>query len=242
MSWSSISLLLALLTFLLAILILTLVPDLPMQKKHISWSEHLNGLRHVYGDRYFWKLAPLVMAIGGTITAFQCFAVSPFLLEVVHSTKAEISYILLAMGIAMIISNPIGSILNSILPNKTGKMEAIIGGGALIAIIFQVFIVLQIIPGSMIFWGFYTLFAIFIMMTYSLISIHFPPHYVGRATTGMNILFFLSSFLLQYLFGIIAKGWTDLSTGLIATFWIFIALQALSLIWFMFGKCQAYEK
>ena len=108
------------------------------------------------------------------------------------------------------------------------------GIGILISIVMQALIATNVAATSYVVWALYAFFSFFAMLGYTAISMHFPGEYAARSSTGVNFILFSTTFVLQYLFGLISV------TSMVAAFWVFITLQIVALIWFCFGKVGRY--
>ena len=233
-SWQSITIAAGIITIGIATLILFVVPDPKRLAKHINIKKKISGLRVIFKDRYYWKVAPLVATSLGVLLSMQSYWISPWLEKTNNSSHKTIAIFLLVIAILLIFSVPFASLLSTIFSRFKTRMEWIIGIGALISITSQILITLQILPASFILWGIFAFFSFFPMLGYTAIALHFPSEYSGRSTTCVNLLAFSITFLLQYLFGLVAV------LSIVIAFWVYIIIQLCALIWFCFGKTGEY--
>ena len=224
MSWQSIMISLACLNFLLMTIILFFVPDPEKIKSSGTWGEEFRELKEIYTDRVFWKIAPLTALICGVGTSFQSYWVSPWIVSVEMKSYTYVALILLAIAIALVVSNPFAVLIKTFLEKFKLQGVLVLPICATLAIVSQVLIVMQIFPASSFLWFLYTVFSASLMLAYGYISAHFPVKLAGRSVTALNVL-------------LIQK-----SVGYSVAFWIFIVLQLISLIWYSFGKYKPYGK
>ena len=243
-NWNRIVLLLAGFNFLLVGIIWISVPDFERRGKKDTWRAEFKELKIIFKDRVFWKIAPLNTLICGTAASFQSYWVSPWIITVENQSSTLTSLVLLSIAFGLVLSNLMGAFLKKSLERQgySGLWALPICAG--FALLSQILIVLQIFPASLTLWFLYTLFSASLMISYSFISAHFPERLVGRSVTALNVLFFGTTFVIQYCFGLIKNIFSSSSEplGYLVAFWIFITLQILSLIWYAFGKYKPYTQ
>lgn len=229
-SWQTISIWIGLITIAVAFIILFVVPKSPKREHHVTFMSQLKGLKWVYTNRYFWKIAPLTIFSVASLLTIQTYWIAPWLRHTLDIDMKLAAHYLLLMGVGFTLAMPTASFLSHLLRRYKGEMEWMAGLGSLIAIISQTLIVSGVFPGSMSLWFLFAFFGMFPMLGYTLLSIHFTKCFSGRVSTALNLLVFAGVFILQYLFGIVA------TFGLEASFWLLIGLQTLSLVWFCIGQ------
>ncbi len=233
-SWSTISIAMGMITLAIAVIILIFVPDLKKNPHQTTLKDQISGLKVIFSERYFWKIAPMITLSLGALLSMQSFWISPWLRESINADSKTISLFLLAIGVATIFTVPVASFFSLLFSKFKGQMEWIAAIGAALSVLTQIFIVSKVWPGSYILWILFGFFSFFPMIGYTSISLHFPSKYSTRATTGLNLLTFTGAFFLQYLFGVIG------AISLVAAFWTYIILQICSIIWFCFGEVGRY--
>jgi MFS family permease len=243
MGWKWIVVSLAVITFIAAIVFLMIVPDPKVHpSKHVC-ENYIKGLKEIFHDRYFWKVAPIAMFSYSSIFVFQSYWISPWLQEIYGIAGKEASMYLLWVALAMIVSPIVFSGVCHLLPNWKVRYDWFAGIGALVALALQILIVSGVLGSSYVLWMLYSFFITALALLYSNLGIHFGVERAGRASAALNMLVFLGIFALQYLFSLIISLWAGESTGggFMAAFWTLIVIQLLSFIWFCFGKSCVHE-
>lgn len=233
-SWHTIAIWLGVITMIIATLILIFSPDPKRHRHDLTLRAQFSGLNVVFHDRYFWKVAPLLIVSLGAMLSFQSYWITPWLVKTIGANAQKVSLFLLVMAIVMVFSMPVGSYICSHFTGRRGRIEWVMGIGTIFSIATQAIIASRILPGSYILWGLYAFFSFFPMLAFTSIALHFPGEYAGRSSTGLNFLAFSGAFMMQYLFGFIAVS------SIVAAFWTFIFIQIAALSWFCFGKVGEY--
>lgn len=239
-TWGEISILLAGMNVIIAAITFFVVPERPdiKDKKPLSIKEQTKGICHIFGDRFFWRIAPLTITVLSCFISFQSLWASSWLHAIDGLPPLFTSYFLLAFAIAMIFGTLISGILIDLLVRIHVSPLWVVGIGCLLSIISQILILTGLIPASYTLWSIFGFFALFSMLNYAILSHHFPPEYAGRANTALNLLVFIFIFLFQNGFGYVLKLWPIDATGAYpppayrVAFGIFIILEILSWLWF----------
>ena len=234
LSWQTISIWAGIITFVAAFLMVTVFPKAEPKDKTETFGELFSGLKKVFTSRYFWKISPLTNLTSASILAMQSYWISPWLRKTINADSQTLSYYLLASAIGLVFSSPISGILSSLFSKYKFHKEWICWIGGALSIVMQILIVLQIWTHTEVLWGLFSFFAIFPLLGVTAVTLYFPKEFSGRAATAVNLLTFIWSFVLQYVFGLIALYNID------GGFWTFIILQVLALVWFCFGKIKPY--
>ena len=197
----------------------------------------------IYTSPYFWKVAPLSIFLYGTFLSFQTYWAVPYLMHVNGLSGFITSIFLFVMAVSLLISPLVARLINRCTSQWRSSGDWIAGAGAFLAIVFQIIIASNILPASLWLWGCYAFFVGFTILLYSNLKTYFKSLYEKKSAVALNAFLFLGIFILQFLYGVFASFWKTCTPtcGLIGTFWIYIVLQGLSLIWFYIRKNKAYE-
>lgn len=232
--WNVLSFFLGIVLFVVATWILLVVPDPEVMMDHLTFREHFRDLKVISHDRYFWKLMPVMATSFASFIAIQSYWITPWLQHTIDANTKTISLYLLILALVTLFSAPLSSLLALLFGRFRGYIEWIIGIGITFSLIIQALIILQVWPGSFILWGGFALFSFFPLLGFTAATMHFPPAYAGRSVTALNFFAFSSSFVIQYLFGLIA------TSSITAAFGVIFLIQLSSLIWFCFGRTGQY--
>jgi len=239
MDWRHIFLVLAGVTVLAAALIRVVVPEKPATGVGETLGRQIDGLRVVFTDRLFWRVAPMCVTTMTANLAIQGLWAGPWLRDVAELDRHGVAAYLLAIAVAM----TVGFVLTGAFADWCGRrgigLIPVTGALAGLFMVAQAAIVFELAPLSMVPWLCFGLMANAAALVYPLLNRHFPLALAGRASTGLNTLAFSGAFAGQYLLGAAIDLWPTTSTGGYqpdAYAWAFgglLALQVLTLAWYM---------
>lgn len=226
--WRTVNFGLAVLTLLIAILTFLLVPKQhPGQLKNVSLMSYINGLAHVYGDRFFWQIALLPVFGFGFFITLQALWAAPFLQTVAGLDPTRVAHILTWMALGFSVGMVgFGYWVGKLIHDKY-RLFRVIALSTLVSLISQACVFIDPAHLGIVFWFIYAIVSQSAALTFSIASKHYPKIYAGRVNTGLNMLLFLAVFFFQYLIGALVK--LHLSHVYAWVFAIFIVLQLLAL-------------
>jgi MFS family permease len=242
MSWQKLLMLIAILTVAVGFLIFVVAKDSATASVDMSLKQQIRSLGVVYKSKYFWKIAPL---------AASCFAINMSMVglwsgiwftKVAKFTSLESAHHLFAISVALIL----GIIFNGFIANKVMTVlklpiTVVISVGLILFIIIQLVIVLGPYPGSYLLWFLFGLLGRSVTLSYAALSQYFPAHYAGKAITAVNLIMFLTAFLMQYIIGLtvhLLLMINSVSTSIAykTTFLLMIIIQLFTFIWFVYQR------
>ena len=202
------------------------------------------GLRTIYSDPRFWRLAPLSATCIGTAWALQGLWAAPWFSDVEGLERSSLIWHLLVMAIAL----SLGALLLGLSADRLRRRG--VGPQRILAIVAIVFIVAQLalilrfpVP-SYLPWTVIAAVGAGTVISYAILAEHFPREIAGRANAALNVFHIGGAFILQYTTGAVIQLWIPLEGHypLIAyqsAFALNLFLQLAALIWFvlpMFGR------
>ena len=116
---------------------------------------------------------------------------------------------------------------------------AVMVAGTVILIGSQAAMALEVDPTGLWIWILFGLTNNITVLSYPLLSRHFPLRYAGRANGGLNLLVFVAAFAAQYAIGGIIGLWPAAADGGYApdaypiAFGIFVVLQIAAFFWLL---------
>lgn len=239
--WRGIFFLLAGFTLVSAFTIFKAVPDAPSQSANESLASQLQGIRTVFTDAFFWKVAPLAMLSQASFISIQSLWSGPWLRNVAGLDRAETADTLLLVAAAMML----GFLGIGFLAERLARIGIppvrVSAAGMSIFMLTQAVIVVQ--PGtdwSTLAWVLFGFFGTSGIIQYASLSQHFPKNLAGRVNTAINLLVFVSIFFLQWVIGVIIELWPHGSTthyspqSFQAAFGLLLAMQLIALVWFLY--------
>lgn len=238
--WRGVFLALAAVTVVVAAVIRVVVPERPATAtSHGTLLEQIAGYRRVFGDRLFWRVAPLTVTTMTANLAIQGLWAGPWLRDVAGLDRTGVAAYLFAIAAAM----TVGFVATGALADWCGRrgigLIPVIGGLCAAFLLTQAAITLELAPAAMLPWLGFGLLANGAALVYPLLNRHFPIALAGRASTGLNTLAFFGAFAGQFLLGAAIDQWPPAASGGYvpeAYRWAFgglLALQAASLAWYL---------
>jgi len=238
--WRGVFLLLAGFTLLCSAVIFFVVPDHPTRPKGEHLADQLRGIRQVFSDRFFWRVAPLSMFSQASFISIQSLWAGPWLRDVAGQSPDQAADVLLLIAAAMMA----GFLGMGLVAERLGRIgvapSSIAGTGMFLFLLVQGAILLVPEPSWLtplwILFGFTGTAGI---IQYAALSQHFQRRLSGRVNTAINLLVFITAFCLQWASGIIIDLWPQVSPGHYssdsyqAAFGLLLALQSVAFLWFL---------
>ena len=239
--WRGVFLLLTGFTLVSAFTIFKAVPDAPAPAAHEHLASQLQGIRTVFTDAFFWKVAPLAMLSQASFISIQSLWSGPWLRNVAGLDRTETAATLLLVALAMM-SGFLGiGFLAERLARRGMPTVHVSAAGMSLFMLIQAVIVIQ--PGadwSTLVWVLFGFFGTSGIIQYASLSQHFPKNLAGRVNTAINLLVFISIFFLQWMIGVIIELWPPGSAvnyapqSFQAAFGLLLAMQLMALGWFLY--------
>ena len=236
--WRGVFLGLAVVTVMVAITIRLAVPEREIHGAGDTLGEQIAGLKRVFADLLFWRVAPLTITTMAANLAIQGLWAGPWLRDVGGMDLREAADTLLWLAAAM----TVGFVLTGLIADRCTRRGIPLARVILVLTTLfmasQALIVFELAPTSVVPWIAFGLLANGAALVYPLLNGHFPLALSGRASTGLNTLAFFGAFAGQYLMGAAIDLWEPLANGGYQpdayrfVFGGILALQILSLLWY----------
>ena len=218
-----------------ALLIYLVVPDMPALT---SAGERVpNGLKSIFFDRRFWRIAPLSAACIGTAWALQGLWVAPWLSDVEGLGRAGLLLHLFLMAIAL----SVGALVLGIAAEPLRRRG--VGPQMLFVLVPATFIVAQLslilrwpMP-SFVPWAVIAAVGATTVLSYAVLADYFPKELAGRANAALNAFHIGVAFVLQVVTGVVVQLWPCLEghypkIAYQTAFALNLGLQIAAAIWF----------
>ena len=220
-----------------------LVPDAPPSSS-ANDRRPFAGLREIYADPRFWRLAPLSATTIGTAWALQGLWAAPWLSDVEGLDRAALVNHLLAMAVALSIGALLLGVLATSLRRRNIQPQAVFGAVAALFIAMEVALILRWPLPSYLPWCFVAAVGAATVLSYAIVADFFPKELAGRANAALNVFHIGGAFLVQELVGIVIDHWSIEGSRhpMIAyqvAFGVVLAFQLVAWIWFMWPRTQA---
>jgi MFS family permease len=241
--WRGVFMLLAGLTLVSALAIFLLVPDAPAHQTGETLGTQIRGIRQVFTDRFFWRVAPLAMLSQSAFISVQSLWAGPWLRDVAGLERADAAQLLLMVALAMTTGFlVIGAIAERLA--RIGITPATVSAGGMFLFMLAQAGLIIVPPAEWVAvnWLLFGFFGTSGIVQYASLSQHFERSLAGRVNTSINLLVFLSAFCLQWSCGEIIALWGQDGAGNYATasyqaaFAMLLALQTIALCWFLFSR------
>ncbi|TGN86816.1 MFS transporter [Bradyrhizobium yuanmingense] len=217
-----------------AMLIYAVVPEPVIVPSTASSSA---TLRSVFGDKRFWRIAPLSATCVGSAWSLQGLWASPWLIDIERVDRAGLVGQLFIMSIVLSGGAWLfGATVHCMRRRGTGA-ETVLGIVAVLFIAAQLALILRaplpsILPLSVI-----AIVGTAAVISFALVADYFPPELAGRANGALNVLHFGWAFLAQCATGLILEQWSSHEghrpvQAYQVAFGLNVLIQVWSLVWF----------
>jgi MFS family permease len=242
MDWRGLFELFAVLTLGCAVATYFIVPEASSTTAAPSKASEV-GLRAVYTDARFWRLAPLSATFIGTAWALQGLWAAAWLTDVEGFERGALVRHLLVMAIAVCL----GALLIGVAADRLRRFG--IGPRALLALVAAIFVlaqfalILRCLSSSYVLWAVIAAVGAAPVLSYAILAEYFPKEMAGRANAALNVFHMGGAFAVQCVTGIVIQAWAK-QAGLYpeiayqVAFALNLALQIIALTWFVWPRLQ----
>jgi MFS family permease len=236
MGWRGLFELFAIVSAGCALLIYLVVPEAPVVTP-VAGEPATNGLRTIYADPRFWRLAPLSATCIGTAWALQGLWAAPWLSDVEGLDRAGLLRYLFMMAIAL----SLGALLLGFTADRLGRRGVrpgvLFGLVATVFIVAQLALILRLPLPSYIPWGVVAAFGAATVLSHAILAEYFPKELAGRASAALNVFHVGGAFAVQCTTGLVIQLWTPIEghypdVAYQTAFALNVSLQIAAAIWF----------
>lgn len=201
--WRELFALFAALTFACAAMIYLVVPEAaPAESRPVKV-----GLRQVYADPRFWRVAPLSASCIGTAWSLQGLWAAQWLRDVEGLDRAGVVQHLFAMAVAL----SLGAILLGFAADRLRKRgvgpEVLLGLVATVFIAAQLLLILRLPLPSYFQWAVVAAVGAATVLSFAILAEYFPKELAGRANGALNLFHIGAAFAVQYVTGVVVQQW-----------------------------------
>lgn len=191
------------LTAVSAVIVYLIVPEArPVASGAVSV-----GLRKIYADPRFWRLAPLSAACIGTAWALQGLWAAQWLKDVEGLDRADVVFHLFAMAVAL----SLGAILLGVAADRLRRRgvgpEVLLGLVAAVFIATQFALILRLPLPSYLQWAVVAAVGAATVLSFAILAEYFPKELAGRANGALNLFHIAAAFIVQYTTGVVLQQW-----------------------------------
>jgi MFS family permease len=242
MGWRQLFEILAAATGATAVLIYIVVPERVTVPSTASIPATLSS---VFGDRRFWRIAPLSATCVGSAWSLQGLWASPWLTDVEGLDRASLVGQLFMMSIVLSGGAWLfGTTVHCIRRRGVGA-ETILVIVAVLFVVAELALILRAPLPSILLWSVVAIVGTATVVSFAVIADYFPPELAGRANGALNVLHFGWAFLAQSGTGLILEQWSteDGHRAILAyqvAFGFNVAVQIVAFVWFALPWVQSF--
>ncbi|MGD9922635.1 MAG: nitrate/nitrite transporter [Pseudorhodoplanes sp.] len=241
--WRELFLFLAAVTAACALTVYLVVPDVPSTERTVD-KETAPGLRTVFTDRRFWRLAPLSATSIGTAWALQGLWAAAWLTDVGRFDRVALVRHLLVMAVALCLGALLIGWTADRFRSRGISLRMIFGCLAALFIAAQLALIFRCFSSSYVLWAIVAAVGSGTVLTSAILAEYFPKELTGRANAALNVFHMGGAFALQCLTGFVIQAWAKdhghyPEVAYQAAFAINLLLQIIALLWFSLPRLQS---
>jgi MFS family permease len=238
--WRELFGLLAALTALCAIMVHFVVLEAAPARRAASKAVSV-GLKKVYVDPRFWRLAPLSASCIGTAWALQGLWAAQWLADVDGLDRAGVVQHLFIMAVAL----SVGAIGLGIAADRLRRRgigpEVLLGLVATVFVAIQLALILRLPLPTSVLWSGVAATGAATVLSYAILAEYFPEELTGRANGALNLCHIGTAFAVQYATGVIVQQWVPDAghypeRAYQTAFALNVVFQIAAWIWFMMPR------
>lgn len=205
----------------------------------------LEGVRRVYGDAAFWRLAPLSACVIGTAFAVQSLWAARWMVDVSRFGSTSVMAYLGLMGGALMLGAVLIGTIASALRRRGVAPMTIFGCAAAVFLLVQATLILRVAAPAAVVWAGFAVFAGMTVLSYAILAEMFPQELLGRANGARNVMHLGMAFAIQAAMGGIVDVWAPGADGHYpvaayqAAFLLPFVLGSGALAWFVYARPAA---
>jgi MFS family permease len=244
--WRGVFIVLAGITALVALLIATVVPERRDLPTGTTLGAQLKTLGGIFADRAFLLLAPLLATSAGTHIAIQTLWAGPWFRDIAGLDRAGVAESLFLMAAAFFVGILFTGWVADWFQRRGVDTLTVMLGFLAVFMLSQFAIITLPSDRSLPAWLAFGMTGQVAILAYPWLSHHFGTALSGRANTAMNLLIFMSAFLVQWAIGWIIDGYPKSATGgyapdgYRAAFGGFLALEVATLVAYLAGRRRLF--
>jgi MFS family permease len=241
--WRELFLFLAAVTAACAFTVYLVVPDVPSAERAVN-DPMAPGLRAVFTDRRFWRLAPLSATSIGTAWALQGLWAAAWLTDVERFDRASLVSHLLVMAVALCLGALAIGWSADRLRSSGISLRTLLGSLAALFIAAQLALIFRCFSSSYVLWAIVAGVGSGTVLSFAILAEYFPKELTGRANAALNVFHMGGAFALQCLTGFVIQAWAKdhghyPEVAYQAAFAINLLLQIIALLWFSLPRLQS---
>jgi MFS family permease len=166
------------------------------------------GLKRVYTDPRFWRLAPLSATSIGTAWALHGLWAAQWLTDVASLNRTAVVWHLFVMAVAVSVGALVFGVAAERLRRRGVGPQVLLGVVATISIVAQLALILRWPLPSYFLWAIVAAVGAATVLSYAILAEHFPKELAGRANGLLNFFHIGAAFVVQSTTGLLLQRWT----------------------------------
>ncbi len=237
--------LLAVVTLASAAVIMLIVPERAGGQAPAGLRALVADLARIYRDRWFWRMAPLIVTTCGCQLAIQTLWAGPWLRDVAGLDRAGVALHVGAIAVGFMVGMPLMGLLATRLQRRGIDLVDTMVGLMALLLVFELAVVFGGSPWPLLDWFVLGFLGQGGVLAYARMPDQFGMALGGRATTAMNLMVFATAFAAQYAIGGVIDLWPTGADGGYAVagyqtaFGAALVLQVAALAWFFRRPARA---
>ena len=232
--WRGLLEVMAAVTAATALIIFFVVPDPPLPNVPNNSS---GGLRAIFSNRRFWRLAPLSTMCISTAWAVQGLWAGPWLADVDGLPRASVVMHLFVMAVTLSTAALLLGIGADRMRTRGIQTQTILGYAALLFVAAESLLILDVRSVSYASWAVVAGMGAGTVLSYSILAQYFSKEIAGRANAALNVFHIGGTFVLQEVIGWIINQWPAHSghypaIAYKAALGLMIVMQIIAILWF----------
>jgi MFS family permease len=231
------------LTAACALAVYLIVPDAPSTEQ-TAGTPIAPGLRAVFTDRRFWRLAPLSATSIGAAWALQGLWAAAWLTDVERFDRVALVRHLLVMAVALCLGALLIGWGADRLRSRGISLRTLLGCLVALFIAAQLALIFRCFSSSYVLWAMIAAVGSGTVLTSAILAEYFPKELTGRANAALNVFHMGGAFALQCLTGFVIQAWVKHEghypeVAYQTAFAINLVLQIIALVWFSLPRLQS---
>jgi MFS family permease len=208
MGWRGLFVVLAGLSAIAALLIVSAVPEPKAGRPGRSHAKHAS-LWAAYRDRRLWRIAPLSATGIAASWSLQGLWAAPWLRDVEQLDRSDVVQHLTIMALAVCLSALLLGALAGRLRRIGVKTEWVLASTLMASMAAQAALVLRCPFPSLLLWPVIAAAGAATVLSFTILGEYFPKEISGRANAALNLLHLGCAFILQSATGLIISQWPE---------------------------------
>jgi predicted MFS family arabinose efflux permease len=239
--WRMVFVVLAALTFIVAVLIFTMVPEKTAPPSGEGLGTQIRAVGTIFKDGLFWRLTPALASTAGAHIGIQTLWAGPWFRDVAGLDRLGVANHLMLVAIAFLIGILASGAIADWFVRRGVHILAVMNGFLLIFLVAELGIVLELTSLTLPLWFMFGMSGQVAILGYPWLAAYFGAARSGRAHTAINLILFATAFVVQALIGWVidqfpptAAGGYD-PKGYQLGFGLCLLVQLISFFWYISG-------